>query len=109
MIQESLPDNQESYKDSHIWFQSRMSIPQITLDQLTLIPPSEGRKKWKCRLDCAIPDLKDRLSLGGGKRNFIIPTISIRYRNFVNVYMYRISITIQGTDRIGNTTTTDGK
>jgi hypothetical protein len=60
-IQESLPDNQESYKDSHVWFQSRMSIPQITLDQLTLIP--DGRNNWKCRLDCAVPDLKDRLVL----------------------------------------------
>jgi hypothetical protein len=60
-IQESLPDNQESYKDSHVWFQSRMSIPQITLDQLTLIP--DGRNTWKCRLDCAVPDLKDRLVL----------------------------------------------
>ena len=82
-VQQSLqPDTQDSYyKDAHVWFQNRIKLPQITLDQLTLIPSSvvedsnnnndadddqsedEQQKqqhththttKWDCRLDCAI-------------------------------------------------------
>ncbi len=58
--------SQDSYKDAHVWFQNRIKLPQITLDQLTLIP-CKGTKKnnkkvnWQCRLECALPEWKDRL------------------------------------------------
>lgn len=71
-VKRTLPEDQDFYKDAHPWFQSRMRLPQATLDQLTLVPvihesENKGDKEntskviWHCRLSCALPDLKDRI------------------------------------------------
>ncbi|KAG7354641.1 hypothetical protein IV203_003997 [Nitzschia inconspicua] len=65
-LQKSLSNtSQDSYKDAHVWFQNRIKLPQITLDQLTLVPSLNEKKKlqWKCRLECALPEWKERLVL----------------------------------------------
>lgn len=48
-----LPPECPTYKDAHPWFQSRMSLPQITLDQLLLVLTETG--EVKCQLTCALP------------------------------------------------------
>jgi hypothetical protein len=85
-----------SYKDAHPWLQSRIRLPQVTLDQLTLVPTTptttstndkdedddnnnnynsndgdgdeddirttaQPSSTWLCRLECALPEWKDRL------------------------------------------------
>jgi hypothetical protein len=44
----------KSYKDAHSWFQSRTSLPQITLDQVTLKYNVETRECY-CQLQCNLP------------------------------------------------------
>ena len=53
-IQTILPPECTTYKDAHPWFQSRMTLPQITLDQLTLVY-STCTQTVQCRLTCALP------------------------------------------------------
>lgn len=58
--------SEDTYKDAHEWFQSRIRLPQITLDQLTLIPTtakSNNKLQWKCRLECALPEWKEQIVL----------------------------------------------
>mmetsp|Transcript_35034 Transcript_35034/g.84820 ORF Transcript_35034/g.84820 Transcript_35034/m.84820 type:complete len:333 (+) Transcript_35034:342-1340(+) len=44
----------QSYKDAPQWFQSRTSLPQITLDQV-LIQYDPATKECQCQLTCALP------------------------------------------------------
>ena len=59
----------DTYKDAHEWFQSRIRLPQVTLDQLTLIPSQDddddnnNKLQWKCRLECALPEQKEKIVL----------------------------------------------
>jgi hypothetical protein len=70
-VKETLPEDQDFYKDATPWIQSRIRLPQATLDQLTLVPVPVDYDEdmddtahginWRCRLACALPDLKDRI------------------------------------------------
>jgi hypothetical protein len=65
-MEKALPNDclSKSYKDAHPWFQSRISLPQITLDQVTLIYDTET-EECQCQLECAVP--KDVLQLADEK------------------------------------------
>eukprot|EP00980_Cylindrotheca_fusiformis_P006378 scaffold1362_cov125-Cylindrotheca_fusiformis.AAC.1 len=58
-IQRALPKECSSYKDAHPWYQSRIPLPQITLDQVTLTYDAQT-EECQCQLECALP--KDVLS-----------------------------------------------
>jgi CRISPR/Cas system-associated endoribonuclease Cas2 len=81
-IQESLSQtSQDSYKDAHVWFQNRIKLPQITLDQLTLVPSlSKNQRKveWNCRLECALPEWKERIVLPKVKPE-ILESLAFQY------------------------------
>jgi hypothetical protein len=67
-IQEALSRTSQdsSYKDAHAWLQSRIKLPQVTLDQLTLVPTldaNNNKLRWDCRMECALPEWKERLVL----------------------------------------------
>jgi hypothetical protein len=83
-VKKTLPENQDFYKDAHPWLQSRIRLPQVTLDQLTLVPvvhedvSNDGKDEttkvtWNCRLHCALPDLKDRIVLDVVKPDVLAP------------------------------------
>ena len=52
-IQKSLPKDHPSFSEAHPWVQSRVSLPQVTLDQLTLRYEQDS---WQCQLECALKD-----------------------------------------------------
>lgn len=54
-IKKSLPDGVSSYSEAHPWQQSRIRLPQVTLDQLTLSYDA-NEDKWVCGLECAIKE-----------------------------------------------------
>lgn len=62
-IKDALPQDcpSETFKDAHPWFQSRIPLPQITLDQVTLTYDAET-KECQCQLTCALP--RDVMKLG---------------------------------------------
>jgi hypothetical protein len=63
-VQQSLQKiNQQSfsYAKAHPWIQSRVKLPQVTLDQLTLVYNTEN-DKWTCRLECAVKGLLGKKS-----------------------------------------------
>eukprot|EP00339_Tiarina_fusa_P022589 CAMPEP_0117039066 /NCGR_PEP_ID=MMETSP0472-20121206/27449_1 /TAXON_ID=693140 ORGANISM="Tiarina fusus, Strain LIS" /NCGR_SAMPLE_ID=MMETSP0472 /ASSEMBLY_ACC=CAM_ASM_000603 /LENGTH=367 /DNA_ID=CAMNT_0004749469 /DNA_START=99 /DNA_END=1202 /DNA_ORIENTATION=- len=52
-VQESLPSEITCFAEAHPWIQSRVKLPQVTLDQLDLIYDGE-RGDWTCRFECAM-------------------------------------------------------
>jgi hypothetical protein len=74
-IQASLsefPQAGDTYKDAHEWVQSRIRLPQVTLDQLTLIPSLKKNKlQWRCRLECALPEWKEQMVLRDVQPEFL--------------------------------------
>jgi hypothetical protein len=56
-------------------FPPQIPMPQVTLDQLTLVPPPTPRESqqgsssssssmWQCKLECALPEWKERIVVG---------------------------------------------
>ena len=52
-VQKSLPKNQPSFVEAHPWIQSRVKLPQVTLDQLELIY-DVNHDDWICKFQCAL-------------------------------------------------------
>jgi hypothetical protein len=51
LVQASLPDNVESYTTASPWMQNKISLPTVTLDQLSLIVTPDG---LQFRLECRV-------------------------------------------------------
>jgi hypothetical protein len=87
LVRKTLPEDQDFYKDAHPWLQSRIRLPHVTLDQLTLIPKlsedvggndTPTGVTWHCRLECALPDVRDRIVLNVAEPD-ILASLAFNY------------------------------
>jgi hypothetical protein len=62
-LQKMNDQQSSSYAEAHPWMQSRVKLPQVTLDQLTLVYNTEN-DKWTCRLECAVKGLLGNKNAG---------------------------------------------
>jgi len=70
-IWEYIQNQQALMRERKLWqkqpsscFAFRVQMPQVTLDQLTLVSPStSGDSGWQCKLECALPEWKETVAI----------------------------------------------
>jgi hypothetical protein len=55
-VQESLPDKTMSYSEAHPWTQSRVKLPQASLDELVIVPTSDRTSPKSFSLSCCVKE-----------------------------------------------------